>query len=76
MALTIVEDLDELEEVGAGLSVGFEPDASWSRMWAISLFRVAQNVSMAALSKQSPVEPNDSWSPAWPAAMTKSSEVY
>ena len=31
---------------------------------------------MAALSKQSPVEPNDSCSPAWPAAMTKSSDVY
>ena len=76
MALAIVKDLDELEQVGAGLGPGLEPDPERAAEGAIFRFSVAQKVSMAALSKQSPVEPNDSCSPAWPAAMTKSSEVY
>ncbi len=37
---------------------------------------VDQTVSMAALSKQSPVEPNDTLSPAMSAAAQKSSDVY
>jgi hypothetical protein len=45
-------------------------------MWAISRSEIAQKVFMAALSKQSPVDPNERCRPAWPAVMTKSSEVY
>ena len=58
VALTLEEDLDELEEVGAG-QVGLEQDAAGAADVGDLPFRVAENVSTAALSKQSPVEPNE-----------------
>ena len=56
VALAVVEDLDELEQVERG------PRRGWSkqmlpRIQAISRLSVDQKVSIAALSKQSPVEP-------------------
>jgi hypothetical protein len=59
VSLVVVEDLDELEEVEPASSrVG---NQMLPRIQAISRLRVDQNVSMAALSQQSPVDPKDTW---------------
>jgi hypothetical protein len=71
--LAVVEDLDELEEVEACFAAG--RNQMLPRIQVISRFSVDQNVSMAALSQQSPVEPNDTWSPACVAIEQKSPDT-
>jgi hypothetical protein len=57
VALPVVEDLDELEQVGvASARVSNQIDP---RIQAISTLSRAQKVSIAALSYASPVDPND-----------------
>ena len=48
VALAVVEDLDELEQVDVGFGSGVEPDRP--RIPAISTLSRAQNVSIASLS--------------------------
>lgn len=55
VARSVVEDLDVVEQDGAyfeRVNVSIGP-----QMWRISFFKVTQNASIAALSKQSPTLP-------------------
>ena len=58
VTLPVVEDLDELEQVGVSFGSG-RRTRSMPRIQAISTFNLAQNDSIAALSNASPTLPND-----------------
>jgi hypothetical protein len=73
MALAVVEDLDELEEVEPGGVSGLEVDAA-ADPGDLAL-EGGPKVSMAALSQQSPVEPKLTFEAARLAIEQKSPET-